>query len=762
MNILDRILPSSLDQYYLPGALALWCAVFFGLAALWGYAQNLRGDESARLFARRAYGFFALAIVLTAGILFLSLARRDFRIEYVQQYSGTDLPFHYQIAAFWAGQKGSFLVWLLWGALLGVPLARAAGKDESSVMAVYLITLFGLVFILLRENPFVMLDHTPTEGAGLNPLLQDDWMVIHPPIMFIGYAAGAIPFSFAAAAMWRRDTSNWAARAFPWALGGFMVLGMAILMGGYWAYKTLGWGGYWGWDPVENASLIPWLFGVVLIHGLYLERTRGRFRRANLILACLVYLAVLYGTYLTRSGVLADFSVHSFVELGISAWLVLMQLFFLGLSVYLLATRMRDVKTEANEDPLLSRGAFMVFSTITVTVSTIVITAGTSAPLLTRWMENPGQVGPAFYNRTNMPLALIMTVLLALVPFLTWKGTPTSALLRKLAPALGSGLLVAILAAVLGVRDPFHLLFVTMAATAVAANLQKLATKIRNGGLRSSGGWLAHVGVGCMFLGFLSSSAYDQSAKVTLEQGKPTQVGELTLTFTEVIPRKGREKERMAVEVVRENGSTYTAYPKLFVNDRTRQLMAVPDVRSLLLEDVYISPIQYQPAEVPSVEHRLELTPGQSATAGELTVRFVDFEVDRSNTNGNQLASGGTVTVGARLEIVRDGETAAIMPMFQFNNAGQVSAPPTQLPGGGVVALASIDPARGTARLEIGGIQTPVKAPTLAIDVTRKPFIQLVWGGLFVVLFGGILATLNRLRGARDVDVIAAKIAARG
>ena len=149
-------------------------------------------------------------------------------------------------------------------------------------------------------------------------------MVIHPPIMFIGYAATAIPFAFAMASLWRRDYDGWAARAFPWALGGFLVLGSAILMGGYWAYKTLGWGGYWGWDPVENASLIPWLLGTVMIHGLHMERAQGRYRRANYVFAFLTYIAVLYGTFLTRSGVLADFSVHSFVDLGISGWLIVL------------------------------------------------------------------------------------------------------------------------------------------------------------------------------------------------------------------------------------------------------------------------------------------------------------------------------------------------------------------------------------------------------------------------------------------------------
>ena len=285
-------------------------------------------------------------------------------------------------------------------------------------------------------------------------------------------------------------------------------------MGGYWAYKTLGWGGYWGWDPVENASLIPWLFGTVLIHGLYLERTKGRFRRSNLVVSCLLFLSVLYGTFLTRSGVLADFSVHSFVDLGITRWLLAWMGFFAFASVYLLATRLKGVPTEKNEDPPLSRGFFLVLSTVTVGVAALVITIGTSAPLLTRVMENPGQVGPEFYNRVSMPLALLVAILLTFVPFLTWKGTPGSQLLRKLAPSFGGGLVASVVAIASGVDQLFHLVFVFLSASALTANVQKVVQMSRTGGLRSAGGYLAHVGVGIMFLGILASSAYDYSAKV--------------------------------------------------------------------------------------------------------------------------------------------------------------------------------------------------------------------------------------------------------
>lgn len=412
-----------ISTLYLPGAVALWCSLFFALAGLWGYSSALAGDAKSLAFGRRAYRLYALSILLTSAVLFLLLVMRDFRIEYVFQYSGLDLPFHYQFAAFWAGQKGSFLIWLLWGSLLGLPLIKTCGrKHEPTVMGIYLLTLLGLLLILVRQNPFVMLNEAPLDGKGLNPLLQDDWMVIHPPIMFVGYALTSVPFAFALSALWRKDFSDWARRAFPWALTGFLVLGTAILMGGYWAYKTLGWGGYWGWDPVENASLIPWLLGTAMIHGLHMERTKGRYRRANLVLACLGYLSVLYGTFLTRSGVLADFSVHSFVDLGISGLLLILMGSFVVASIFLLATRLRFVPTGANEDPILSRGSFMVMATIVILLSATVITIGTSAPILTHFMENPGQVGPTFYNQVNFPLAVFLCILLAAVPFLTWKG----------------------------------------------------------------------------------------------------------------------------------------------------------------------------------------------------------------------------------------------------------------------------------------------------------------------------------------------------
>jgi cytochrome c-type biogenesis protein CcmF len=732
-----------LSHLYLPGALALWCALAFALSTMWGYALALSGDSGSLTFARRAYGFFALSILLTAMMLALLLMMRDFRIEYVYQYSGLELPAYYQFAAFWAGQKGSFMIWLFWGTMLGLLVRRTAGKSEAAVMGIYTLTLMGLLLILVRENPFVMLGKTPVDGTGLNPLLQDNWMVIHPPIMFIGYASTAIPFAFAMAALWRRDYDGWAARAFPWALGGFLVLGTAILMGGYWAYKTLGWGGYWGWDPVENASLIPWIFGTVLIHGLHMERAQGRYRRANYVFTFLAYISVLYGTFLTRSGVLADFSVHSFVDLGISGWLTLLLGGFFLLGLYLIVTRWKEIPTKPNEDPFLSRGTFMVLATIVLLVMALVITAGTSAPLLTRFNADPSQVGPSFYNRVNLPIALLVAFLVALVPYLAWRGTPPREMARKMIGPAVFSVAVVIAAVAWKVHDVFHLVFILLASLALATNLQKTVAKMRGaGGLRAGGGYLAHVGVGVILLGVIASSGYDQSAKVTLVQGVSREVDGMTLTFKRFLPRQGREKERMEIEVAKAGQRPFMVYPKLFVNDRTRQVMVNPDIKSSPFQDLYVSPIDFDPGQP-----RLQLAKGESGRVGDMEVRFEGFDLQADGNAMAAMVAGKPMTIGAALAVTRGGQTTPVKPLYRLDPAnGSVETPPSPLPGGGEILVAGINATNGAVQLELGGVPNPAK---LSVDVTRKPLIQLVWGGLYIVLIGGILATVQRLREVR-------------
>ncbi len=740
-----------LAGFYLPGAVALWAALLFALCSLLGYTQLATGNGATLGFARRAYSFYAGAVVLASLVLSMALLRRDFRIDYVYNYSGIDLPNAYQFAAFWAGQKGSFLIWLLWAALIGLMLYRTAGRNEATVMGVYILTTMSLLLLLVRENPFHMLAESPGDGKGLNPLLQDPWMVIHPPIMFIGYALSAVPFAFAVAAMWRKDFSDWAARAFPWALFGCAILGVAILLGGYWAYKTLGWGGFWGWDPVENASLIPWLIGVALVHGLHLEKTQRRYRRANLVLAVLVFLSVLYGTYLTRSGVLADFSVHSFVDFGIKGWLVaILTIFGLG-GLLLLVTRLGSVETRPNEDEPLSRGFFLVVATVVVMACAVVVTIGTSAPLLTRFFEDPGQVGPSFYNTVNLPVAIAIALLLAFIPHLTWRGNEPREVLRKLAPSAAVALVVTVVAAFLGVHEPFHVLFVLLATLCLITNLHKVVSLVRTGGWRVAGGYLAHVGVGIILLGVLASSAYDISSKATLVQGQPQQVGEHTLTFQRFLPDGGGVsdcggKSCMEVEVLEAGGGTYLAYPKLFINQRTRQLMANPHIKSHLTEDLYISPIELQEGGPTDGTRQVRLVDGETTRLGDLTLRFLGFELVEGDAHA-QLAAGGEIRVRTRIEASRGDRTATVAPLYRIVPNVTADSTTEALPGGGAIAIESLSPTDRAVIVRLTGVDgaAPARPATVALDVTRKPLIRLVWGGLMLVLAGFTIAGIHRL-----------------
>jgi len=435
--------------------------------------------------------------------------------------------------------------------------------------------------------------------------------------------------------------------------------------------------------------------------------------------------------------------VHSFVDLGISGWLTLLLGGFLLLGLYLIVTRWREIPTKPNEDPFLSRGTFMVLATITLLVLALVITAGTSAPLLTRFMTSPSQVGPSFYNRVNLPIALLVAFLLALVPYLSWRGNPGREIAQRMVWPIVFSLVVVTAAAVWKVDDVFHLIFILLASLALATNLQKTVGKLRGpSGLKGAGGYLAHVGVGVILLGIIASAGYDQSTKITLVQGAPKDVDGMTLTFKRFIPRQGREKERMEVEVARAGEKPFNVYPKLFVNDRTRQVMVNPDIKSSPFQDLYVSPIDFDPGQP-----RLQLAKGESGRIGDMEVRFEGFDLQAEGNAMAAMSAGKPMTIGAALAITRGGQTTPLKPLYRLDPvSGSVETPPMPLPGGGEIVVSGINATNGAVQLDLSGIPSPAK---LSLDVTRKPLIQLVWGGLYIVLFGGVLATAQRLREVR-------------
>ena len=782
---------------FAPGTAAIWAALLFGVASIAAYLRSLSLETSGAPpaavaamtgFARRLYAAFAASILLASALLMTLLLSHDFRVTYVAAYSGRDLPFSYLFSTFWAGQEGSFMLWLFFGAIIGFFVLATAKEQEAPVMSVYLLTFVALVVILVKQPPFRFLEQTPPDGQGLNPLLQDPWMVIHPPVMFAGFASLSVPFAFAIGALWRKRWDGWVVRAMPWALFSFITLGTAILMGGYWAYKTLGWGGYWAWDPVENTSLVPWLFTVALLHGMYLQKTREKHRKINILLAILTFSCILYGTFLTRSGVLQDFSVHSFVESGLKNLLGVVILVFLGGSLALLAVRWKEIPVvseidpatgKEREEPFLSRSVLFILSVALLCASAVVILLGTSAPILTGIVSKPSQVATSFYNVTHTPVAILMGLLIALVPYLSWRGETAAAVVRKAFTSFSFGVLGAVLAFVAGVRGPKDLAFIGFAVFGLAANLESVVLFVRRRVVASAGGYVAHVGVGIMLVGILISGVYERKSQVTLVRGEPTQVGRHVLTFTKTVfvtedgdvktPAEldssrlahRRAKQAMEVEVSGAKGKIWTAYPKMFQNERTRQLMANPDVRSTAAMDLYISPQSYDPGTPTRIEGtRLGLVPDQKKTLGDVSFTAKGYTMDRSQMS----AVPPRVTLNAKFLVESGGKTteqSAQLHMILTGGGNDVQeAPEVPIPGkpGARFRIGRVGGNDGSMEIEVLGVNPagdlkPATPESFSVDVTVKPLISLVWAGFYVMMAGGLLALIRRGRDAHAAAI---------
>ena len=753
-------------MYFWPGVAAIWAALLFGLASMVAYFRVDRGRSDLLPFARHAYAAFATSVVAASAVLMILLIQHRFDVAYVNSYSSADLPAHFLVSTFWAGQEGSFLLWCFWGSLIGLVVWRSAKEQEAPVMMVYLASFLGIIAILCKQSPFKLLPPpVPADGVGLNPLLQDPWMVIHPPVMFLGFASLSVPFAFAIAALWKKRWDGWVVRAIPWALLTFVTLGTAILMGGYWAYKTLGWGGYWGWDPVENTSLVPWLFTAALVHGMFLQRVKKRHRKVNLILACAAFATILYGTFLTRSGVLADFSVHSFIDLGITGWLVGILAFFIVLSAALLAVRWRRIPVEEEEETgFLSRGVLFILGISVFCALACVILLGTSAPLLTRLSGNPSQVQTSFYGRTAAPAAVLLLVLSGLVPFVSWKSCPARELFRNARRSLAIGAVAVVLSLVLGGRDPASLGLLFFAATAADMNLRAVIRKAKNAKLGGAGGYLAHVGVGIMLAGIVVSGVYARSQRLTLVRNVPTRVGDKTLTFLRVVPGSATRKQAMEVRVDSARGKTAYVYPKMYVNSRTGQLMANPAIRRSVVMDDYLSPQQYDPGQPERVGLDVELKKGTTTNVEGTGFTFREFNADRSS----MLRGGKEILVLTELTITPpDGSKHdATLRYLYHMDGGEADAPELEVPGvaGAFMKVMAVSPSDGAVALRLRGISKDrakeFQAATrenLSIELTHKPLINLVWGGFYVLMAGGLMALVKRTREARRAVVPAAE-----
>jgi len=408
------------------------------------YRATVGSEDKWLKIGRHSWFVSLLAASVAISFLMYIIATHQYQYYYPFEYSSNDLPWYYILSSLWAGQEGSFLLWIVFDGLVGVGIIAWVRSYEAPVMAIIsLAQIFLILMILgvhwgpvhLGASPFLTLldkypdapmmqvaGFVPADGQGLNDLLQNFWMVIHPPVLFMGYALMMVPFAFAVAGLWRRDFTGWIRPALPWAIVANTALMAGIALGGYWAYVTLSFGGYWAWDPVENASFVPWLVGIGAIHVMISHKRREMNKKASILLNIFAYLLIVYSTFLTRSGILSDSSVHSFTDLGLYNQLLLWMLTLALLGLGLFARHYKALEGQDRSFNLLSREFLIFCGALVLSALGFVILVGTSAPIVGKlFTDDPSAVSTMFYNHWSVPLVTLIAFLAGLGQMFWWK-----------------------------------------------------------------------------------------------------------------------------------------------------------------------------------------------------------------------------------------------------------------------------------------------------------------------------------------------------
>src|ERR1041384_1074643 len=660
------------------GHISILAAFAASRGAAYFYATSGRKGVAREQLAARFYLVALGAVVAASVTLFSLLLTRQFQFSYVAQYSSRSLSLLYTISAFWAGQEGTFLLWALVVAGMGWVFMRTSGRHDAPAMSVTSAFCAFLSLLMIVKSPFEMSARVPADGQGMNPLLQDFWMSIHPPVLFVGYAASLFPFAMAVSALARRKYDGWFASGFAWTLFAAGTLGAGIVSGGFWAYKVRGWGGYWGWDPVENSSLVPWLVLLALVHGLVVHKAKEALVRTNLALALLSFILVLYATFLTRSGVLSDFSVHSFVDLGIGNYLIGVMLASVVVGFGFLASRFRELKAPRLEFSGLNRDLTLVISLYALCAAALFTFAGMSSPILTGIIGKASQVDVSFYNKVNLPVAIVISLLLGVTPFLGWSNESNTALFKRLSLPLALTALSCVIAYVAGVTSALLLAFVGSAVFGLISNAVVALRQYRSGWI-NLGGPVAHVGVGLLLVGIIGSGVYDEKSQLILKAGEPQSVFGYQLKFTGVTGDSSG-KPVMNIEVT-EGKSGYLATPRLYFSPYNQATMREPDIKVFPLKDLYISPLAMKAPEAESSPHpTLEIAKGETKELASYKVTFSRFDMA-------QHGDPGSMAVGAVLEVESGGSVHEITPRLMFDEHGARTMAPADLPSAGYPAM---------------------------------------------------------------------------
>lgn len=807
--------------------------VFSFAAALLAFLAYFAGEFSTQennkkswtKIGRLSFSAHSAAVLGVFVLLFIMILNHMFEYHYAWRHSSTELPMKYIISSFWEGQEGSFLLWMFWIAVLGIVGIFTLKNYEQPVMGIVALTqvflgsmvlgvyVFGhkigsTPFILLRNE---MLDapifQRPNylefikDGNGLNPLLQNYWMTIHPPVLFLGFASVTIPFAFAVASLLRKDWDGWVKAAFPWTLFSVGILGTGILMGGAWAYESLSFGGFWAWDPVENMSFVPWLMIVAGLHMLLVYRYTKHSLISTYVFFILGFSFVLYSTFLTRSGILGDTSVHAFTDLGMTGQLLIYMAFFIVAGFTLLGIRVfkKQLPSVQKEEELWSREFWMFIGSLILLLSAVQMTFTTSIPVWNKIFDlniAPPEKVITHYNSIQIWIGIIAALLTGFVQYLTYRsgrfpGTAkwaayTFGLALVLSIAIAYGIDVAYLqqysidlskiSDALFLKFKFispNFIFLIAGMYALLGNLAYMLLVLK-GNLRLSGGAVAHFGFGVFLVGVLISQGKqevisqnlqginfgddfkteEKRENILLLRDSTLQMGEYLVTYKDTKEEKPNTLYQVDYVKKDKEGNVqenFVLQPNAQVNPKMG-LLANPDTKHYLTKDVF--------THVTSVPNNTNLKDttliAEMAIKDTFATRTALIVFDSINANPN-LPAGfnkeGKLVVGISLQVKsEDKKTYATQPVFviDMNNGNEMSSLPGAVDELGITAnVEKIDPNTKKVTLSIREMEKP--ADFIILKAIVFPYINLVWLGGILTFLGSFISMWRRGKESKAV-----------
>ncbi len=828
----EHLFIGNLGHFFVVFALvsALLSSVFYAKAP-----SDYSTEKKLGRFFFTTHALSVLGIFIT---LFFIIQNHYFEYAYAYEHSSLKLPLRYMISCFWEGQEGSFLLWMVWNAVIGLALMATAKKWEKGVVAILALsqvvltamllgvnvldiyTIGSSPFELLREKMDIPLFSSPDylkniiDGTGLNPLLQNYWMVIHPPTLFLGFALTIVPFAFAVTSLFQKEYRAWIKPALPWTLAGGMILGAGIIMGGFWAYESLSFGGYWAWDPVENASLVPWLLLISGIHLMLIKKVTNTSTIASYTLIISTYIMVLYATFLTRSGVLGETSVHSFTDLGLAGqlmqfvvlfiwlpiiavtegarkrWFIiipvsvlvlllpfytklsfypLLVLSLLGIAWFVLSIN-KELSNNASEDNIWGREFWMFIGSLLLVLSAVQVLVGTSKPVFNKIFGTnavPPEDVIAYYNLYQTPIAIVIAFLMAATQFFRYRNTPDKAkLVKELLYTLALSVILTIGGIFLfGITNPLYVVLMLAGVFAMVGNILYIILYVKKSKL--SGASIAHIGFGMMLLGVLVSSAKKQviTADFAGQMGGFNEDARRENMLLE----KGKptrlgdfmvtyEGDSVSIDdiyfkvkyVSLDSSETFMLYPNTQIGDNGG-LMPNPDTRHYITYDVYTHITAMPKKERDSIEWKNLKEYIVSPGDSIITDNGTIYFTGVEQSNGESIGLKNTTLAKALIKVRRGETTLDINPIFGINDKTYFTIRDESIEAGLRLGFEVRPNENGSPQAVLEVAETNPQVDYIVMKGIVFPYINLLWLGTILMVIGFGIATWHRLELKRGV-----------